>query len=287
MTSTRLGHAVLLSLVMWCGASAAAIDQPPPDVAAIVRGVRESLRIEYTRPKPFIYLERGREVDVSMLGKVSLGPDRTFEVYPGVPGHHRKRLIAVDGKPLDPAELAKYDAEHQRHEREKAERERTETPRQRAARLRKAQEEVRERETILDDAFAVFQASYAGRDTIDGQPVVVLTLTPRPDARVTTREGGWMKQLQGRMWVAEAGHQIARIDLHAFEDVTLGWGVVARVYKGSGFSFIRRHMDGMWLPLEFTLEASGRTLLFRTFQFKDVTVYSNHRKAALTDTRQD
>jgi hypothetical protein len=46
-------------------------------------------------------------------------------------------------------------------------------------------------------------------------------------------------------------------------------------------------MDGMWLPLEFTLEASGRTLLFRTFQFKDVTVYSNHRKAALTDTRQD
>ena len=53
------------------------------------------------------YIEQGRDVDISMLGKVSVGPMQTFEVRLRTRRAAWRRLIAVDGKPLDRAELAR------------------------------------------------------------------------------------------------------------------------------------------------------------------------------------
>ena len=250
---------------------------PPPDPAALAVRVRDTLRREYAEPPRFTYIERRRDVDISGLGKVSVGPLRTFEVYPTADGDEYKRLIAVDGKPLDPAELARRDAEHERHVRRRAERERTESAGRRSARLRKDAEERRDRDEILDDAAAVFALSFVCREILNGEPVLVLALKPRPDAHVRTREGGWMKKMEGRMWVAEAGHHIARLQLRAFEDLSIGWGVVARVEAGSGFDYVRKRVGDAWLPSELTLEGAGRTLLFRRFEVRTVTTYSNHQ----------
>ena len=252
--------------------------QPPRDLAALAANIREALRREYAAPLRFTYIENRREVDISRLGAVSVGPLRTFEVYPTDSLDEYKRLVAIDGRPLDAAELARRDAEHQRDLQKQAERERTETPPRRAARLRKEAEEVREREAVLDDAAAVFEMGFACREVVDGQPVIVLSLVPRQEARVTTREGAWMKKFAGRMWVAEDGHHIARLRLQAVDDVSIGWGVVARVEAGSGFDYVRTLVDDTWLPSKLTIEGSGRTLLFRRFQVKTVTTYTNHRR---------
>jgi len=264
-------------------ARSAARVQPPPDLDAFARKVREVIRLEYAEPIRFNYVEQGRDVDVSMLGKVSVGPLQTFEVRQNPPGEAWKRLIAVEGKPLDAAELARRDAEHQREQRRKAERERSETPRQRAARLKRDADELRERDEILDDAERVFAFSFVSREMVDGQPVVVVGLTPRPNARVTTSDGQRMMHFAGRMWVSEGDHRIARVRLHAIESVSVGWGVVARVEQGSGFDFVRKKVAGAWVASELTIEGSGRTLLFRKFQIKAVTTYSGHRPYAPPD----
>jgi hypothetical protein len=86
-----------------------------------------------------------------------------------------------------------------------------------------------------------------------------------------------MKQFAGRVWISEADYRIARIRLHAIDEVSIGWGVVARVEPGSGFDYVRKRIGRLWAPSELTLEASGRTLLFRRFQLKTVTTYSDHR----------
>jgi hypothetical protein len=247
--------------------------QPPADLDALARKVRDVIRNEYAHPVRFNYIEQGRDVDISMLGKVSVGPMQTFEVRQDPPREAWRRLIAVDGKPLDAAELARRDAEHRR----KVERERSETPRQRAARLKKEADELRERDEILDDAERVFGFSVIGRERIDNHPVVVVGLTPRPNARVTTSDGERMKQFAGRMWVSEGDYHIARVRLHAMDTVSVGWGVVARVEPGSGFDFVRRRFNGTWVASELTIEGSGRTLLFRKFQIKTVTTYSDHQ----------
>jgi hypothetical protein len=251
----------------------------PADPGAFMRKVRDAARLDYEIQKEFTYIERRRDIRMSMLGKVTAGPTRTFEVYPSpVPGRTYKRLIAVDGKPLDAAELARRDAERQRSLREAEERRRTESARQRAERLAGDAEEKREREAVLDDALAVFQIAFTGRELVDGQSLLVGKATPRPDAAVSTREGRWMKQFAGEVWISEADHQIVRLDMRALDDVSIGWGIVGRVHEGSRFVFARRKVEDAWLPAEVTFEASGRTLLFRRFQIATTTTFSDYRR---------
>lgn len=269
----------LLALMAPAGTATQSQCGPSPDLAAVAHGIQENLRREYSEPLPFTYKEKRRDIEISKLGKVSVGPLRTFEVYPGLVDDY-KRLIAVDDKPLEAAELARRDAEHQRNQQRKAERERAESPERRAARLAREAEEVRERQAILDDAGRVFALTFVCRETFQGDTVLVLDLKPQPHARVTTREGAWMKKSAGRAWVTEAGSHVARIRFHAFDALSIGWGVVARVEPGSGFDYVRKRVGQTWLPSRFTLEGSGRTLLFRRFEVSTVTTYSDHQPYA-------
>lgn len=272
-----LAFAWLVVLAVPRGQSSAA--GLPADPDAFMKKVRDTARLDYEIQKEFTYLERRRDVRISKLGKVTMGPMRTFEVYPSpLPGRTYKRLIAVDDNPLDAAELARRDAERKESLREAEERRRSETPRQRSARLAKEIEEKRERDAVLDDALAVFQVKFTHRKVIDGQPMLIGTATPRSDAHVTTREGRWLKQFAGDVWISEADHQIARLDMHALDDVSIGWGIVGRVHKGSRFVFARRKVEDTWLPSEVTFQASGRTLLFRRFQINTTTAFSNYRR---------
>jgi hypothetical protein len=250
-----------------------------PDPIAFVQKVRQAIRFDYELQSGFTYIEERRDVRISKLGKVEVGPLRTFEVHPSArPGRTYKRLIAIDGKPLPPEELARRDREHREHITSIEARERSESRGERAKRLKEEKESFAERNAILDDALAVYEPRFEGRDVIDGQSVFVMTLTPRTHARVRTREGRWMKNFEGRVWIAEADRQIAKVEMHAVDDVTIGWGILGRVHEGSRFAFERRWFDGAWLPAQVEFDASGRTLLFRKFDLDLVTTYSDYRR---------
>jgi hypothetical protein len=271
---------VFVSLtLLTAGPRAAPQQEAFPDAASFARRVREAIRLDYELQRQFSYVEQRRDVRVSKLGKVEVGPERTFEVYPSpVPGRTYKRLIAVDGKQLSAAELTRRDREHAEDlAKERAKRER-ETPEQRQARLDAEAEELRERETIVNDAFAVFQPRFLGRDILEGQKVLLVSLTPREDAKVSTREGRWMKQFEGRAWVSENDFQIAKLEMQARDDVSIGWGILGRVHEGSRFVFTRRKFQDAWLPAEVIFDASGRTLLFRKFDIDVVTTYSQYKR---------
>jgi hypothetical protein len=250
----------------------------PPDSAAFLRHVREAVRQEDERLAAFTYVERGREVRVSKLGKVTVGPERTFEVYPStVPGETYKRLIAVDGKPLGREELARRDAERRQDLAERARREATESPAARRKRLAAAADELAEREQMINDAFAVFAARWIGREMLDGVPVIVADLSPHQEANVSTREGRWMKHFAGRVWIDETTHQIAKIDMQAIDDISIGWGIVGRIYEKTRIVATRTRVGNIWMPSQFTIDASGRTLMFRAFEVRLATSYSDYK----------
>ena len=157
--------------------------------------VRSAVRIDPDLQKDFTFIERRREVKVSALGKVWSAPLRTFEVFPAAdPARTYKRLIAVEGKPLDPAEERERDEAHQRDLAAEERRQRRETPAQRARRLERGERERRERLAILEDALRVFQASVVSREVVDGEATIVVALTPRAGVDPATREGNWMKR---------------------------------------------------------------------------------------------
>ena len=107
-----------------------------------------------------------------------------------------KRLIAIDGKPIDPAELRKRDPEHEQDVEDETQRRRAETPAQQARRLERAERDRRPAAAILEDAFKVFEPTIVAREAIGGASTIVVDMTARPNARVSTREGGWMKEFQ-------------------------------------------------------------------------------------------
>jgi hypothetical protein len=273
-----LTTALVASLVAMSVAQSA--DPPLPNRDQFVREVRERVQLDYEVQTNYTYIEKRRDVKLSRFGKVTVGPLRTFEVYPSKkPGRTYKRLIAIDGKPLDAAQLAQRDEEHRRNMLAAIEREKTETPAERAERLKKEADDQRERDAIINDAFAIFQPALVGRETIDGQSVVVATLTPRPHVEPKTREGRWMKKFGGRIWIAEADRQVVKIDMAANDDISIGLGLVGRVHQGSRLVFSRRKVNGeAWLPAEARIDASGKTLLFRAFQIHMRTEYFDYKK---------
>jgi hypothetical protein len=240
--------------------------------------MRAAIRIDEDLRNDFTYTEHRRDVKVSPLGKVSVGPLRTFEVFPSrEPGRTYKRLIAIDGRPLDPAELERRDSEHQRDLENELRRQRRETPAQQAKRLERQEAERRNSAAILRDAMAVFEASLVSRDVVDGEATIAVALTPRPQARVTTREGGWMKHFAGRAWFVEEDGQLARLDMQATDDLSIGWGIVGRLHKGSRILVERKRLGSLWLPSRLTFVGTGRTLLFRPFELNLVTEYFDYK----------
>jgi hypothetical protein len=275
-TVCNLQSAIVLALVLGVVQLQGEENAFPADVSAFMKKVREVAHLDYEIQKEFTYIENRRDIRMSPFGKVSVGPMRTFEVYPSphVPGRTYKRLVAVDGQPLDPAELARRDAEYQKSLEER----RHETAHDRAKRLDEQAKEKRERNEVLDDALNVFEVTFVDRRVVDGQRLLIANATPRPDARVTTREGKWMKQFAGEVWISESDYQIARLDMRAIDDVSIGWGIVGRVHKGSRFIFARRKVEDTWLPSQVTFDATGRSLLFRRFEVHTTTTFSDYRR---------
>ena len=48
-----------------------------------------------------------------------------------------------------------------------------------------------------------FAFTFVSRETVDGEPLIVVDLTPRPNAVVKTSEGERMKRFAGRLWAGE------------------------------------------------------------------------------------
>jgi hypothetical protein len=250
------------------------------DASALVKKVRDNLQLDNELQTQYTYLEKRRDVRVSKLGKVTVGPQRTFEVYPsGKPGRTYKRLVAVDGQPLPPAELERRDEEHRQAVLAANEREKNESAEDRRARQKKQADEEREQKQIIDDGFAVYDIKLVGNELRDGCQMTIASLTPRPNVETKTEIGGYFKKFKGHAWVCNDDYQVARIEMEAIDDINIGWGLLGRVHEGSKFTFTRTKVNGeIWLPAEAKFEASGRTLLFRKFQLFTVTSYSDYKK---------
>ena len=264
-----------------CLALLANAQQPAaPDTKAFLQKVRANLQLDNELQTQYTYLERRSDVHVSKLGKVTIGAKRTFEVYPSdKPGKTYKRLIEIDGQRLSPAELQRRDEEHRQAVLAQAEREKNEPADERAKRLKKEADEKREQREVVDDGFAVYDIALVGQETQDGCQMTVAQLTPRPNAQTRTEYGGYFKKFKGRAWVCQDDYQVARIEMVAIDDLTIGWGLLGRVHEGSKFTLTRKKVNGeIWLPAEAKFEASGRTLMFRKFQLFTVTSYSDYKK---------
>ena len=123
----------------------------------------------------------------------------------------------------------------------------------------------------------LFAFSLERRDILEGQPVIVVRFSPKPDVQPHTREGRIAASFSGFAWVHEREHEVMRVEAEAIADTVFGYGVIARLHKGAKALFTRRKFGDVWLPVETRVTGTGRAMLFRKVTINYLREYSDYR----------
>ena len=187
--------------------------------------------------------------------------------------------MSEDGKPRPASELEKEMRDRQK-KAEQLVRESTENPQKQQARLqRDYAEQRREFDAVLDDVMLVFDIRMERREEVNGHDTIVLALTPRANAKPKTREGKQMRAFTVRAWISESDRELVRVDAEAIDTLNMGFGLLARLHKGSKLSFVRTKVnDEVWLPSKVTYAGSARVGLVAVLRRAGVSEFSGYRK---------
>jgi hypothetical protein len=115
--------------------------------------------------------------------------------------------------------------------------------------------------SAVDDTVATLRFAIDRRETIRGREVIVVRFEPRPNAKPQTREGKLAKMFSGSIWVDESAREVTKVEATAGEDLSYGFGLLAKVGKGSVVTLTRERVDDhIWLPVSVKFKAEGRAL---------------------------
>ena len=254
------GLALALLAVDGLARHAVAQGRPMPEPAAFYRAVRENLARSQRSTHLFAYKERSTDVHTNPFGRLGTDGTRVAEVYPS--SRRRltyRRVIEVNGTPVPPAELADQDRAY-RAMATQALRELQQNPQPSAGQSERAERAQR----MIEDVVDTLQFTMEGRTTFNGTPAIVIRFEPKPTARPTTREGRIAQKFRGTTWVDEAAAEVMHVDATSFDDISFGFGIVARLGEGTKATLTRRRLDGgLWMPTSLKLTGRGRAALFR------------------------
>ncbi len=251
---------------------------PLPDRDAFFAEVQKRLASNDIIQSRYSYRQKSTELKLNPFGRMGTGPVLVHEVYPHPDDKLTyRRLVERDGRPLSGAEIAEQDRAYLERLEEWNRRTAREGESARRLRLQRAKEGRERDEARAREALEMFDFAIAGRDTWDGQPAIIITFTPRPDARPRTREGRIARAFSGRAWIHEHEYEVMNVEATAIDDVSFGFGIIAKLHQGSSARFVRRRMGGRWMPVESRFEGTGRALLVRRVVIHFWREYSDYR----------
>lgn len=247
-----LAAALVAALACAIGQPASAVAQAPaPDDGAFLAAVRENLARSQAEQYRYGYKERRTELHMNPFGRIGTGGVRVYEVTPaGEPNVYMRRLIERDGRPVPGSTPERED--------------------------RRASAQGR---STVEDVLNGLTFSVHRREVVSGRSSVVVYFAPRPGARPRTREGRMAQAFTGWVWVDEAAREVTRVTAEAYDDLSFGWGIIARLHKGARLSASRDRVDGdIWLLTSVRLSGEGRAVLFRRLTVDHVIEWFDYRR---------
>lgn len=251
---------------------------PLPDAEKFFAQARAKLTGNDIMQSRYSYKERSTRLNLNPFWRIGTGPVVVSEVYPS-PNEALtyRRVLERDGKPLSADEIADQDREFRKKYDEWQRQLATEGMSERQARLRK-DAETREREQKqMAEALDLFDFTLVGRSSFEGQPAIVVAFTPKADGKPRSREGRVAHAFAGRAWIHEFEYELLHVNAIAVDDVSFGFGMIARLNEGSVVEFTRRRVGGTWFPVETRFQGTGRALIFRRVEFDYQRVYSDYK----------
>ena len=245
----------LLVVPLFTGAVfAAQVPRPLPDHDAFIVAARDNLARSQREQFRFAYKERRTEFRMNPFGRIGTGMVEGFEVTPVDKGAVIvRRLVERDGKPVANGEVERVE--------------------------RKERRTRSDRRSSVDDIVATLNFVLDHRETLQGRDVLVVHFTPRENARPETSEGRLARVFKGSAWVDEAAREVVRVEATAIDDISFGFGLIARLHEGTTVTLTREAIDGTtWLPTSIRFAGQGRALFFRKLIVDQRIEWSNYRR---------
>lgn len=116
---------------------------------------------------------------------------------------------------------------------------------------------------------------------------ITLSFRPNPDFDPPDMEARVMSSMSGEMVIARDGDRIRTLRGHLTNSVLIGFGLLAKLYKGGTFDVERRQVgEGHWQITETHVHIGGHALLFRTIGQQEDDVKTDW-KPSTDDTLQE
>jgi len=250
MTHGGLSLVVVLGLLTGvAGAARQAAPLPAPE--PFFAETRANLERAQQAQAGFAYRERRTELHLNPFGRMGTGGIVAYDVTPIAGGGTERRLIERDGKAVSDADVERRQP--------------------RGGRPR--------RQSIVDDTVNVLRFTIDHRAVRDGRAVIAVRFEPKADVSAETREGGLAQRFSGTIFVDEELREVARVEATAIDDLTYGFGMVARLGRGTTVQLERKPIEeNLWLPTSIRLFGSGRALLFRRLEIDQLIEWTNYRR---------
>ena len=140
---------------------------------------------------------------------------------------------------------------------------------QRAKRERDDDEKIEKMLRAISQAF-IFK--YEGEEG----GLLRLSFVPNQHWEPPSLELRIFRSLKGTLWSDLSANRLAGIDGTLIEDVSFGWGLLGRLYKGGTFKVTQRDVgEGHWTVVSEEVNINGRAILFKTISRKQREIFTN------------
>jgi len=189
-----------------------------------------------------------------------------------IEGSPYNELVAINDKPLSPAEQAK---EKQKLARETKRRE-DEGQSERSRRIAKYQSERRQDHALMQEMTKALTFRLRGTATLDGHAVYVFDATPRPGYQPSSHETRVLTGMKGTLWVDKETYQWVKVEAEVFRPVPFGL-FIAKVNPGTRFILEQAPVSGgLWQPKRFRVEVRA-SIFWRKRNSDEDSTYSDYR----------
>jgi len=131
------------------------------------------------------------------------------------------------------------------------------------AALAKNNKKKQDRDELVQATRSAYVQTWLAPETINGHVCDVIDLVPDPNFHPKNIFQDAMIHITARIWVDHASLQLARAEAHVTKDLSIGGGLLGKLYKGGVFSFEQTEISpGLWLPSRYQFDYSARKFVF-------------------------
>jgi hypothetical protein len=143
---------------------------------------------------------------------------------------------------------------------------------ERAQRAKREKEDDEKVEKMLRAVSQAFIFKYEGEEG----GLLRLSFVPNPHWEPPSLELRIFRSLKGNLWSDLAANRLAGIDGTLIEDVSFGWGLLGRLYKGGTFRVTQKEIgEGHWTVVAEEVSMTGRAVLFKTITRKQREIFTD------------